>query len=184
MKAIITVIATILLSFSVNAWSATEGIDQVVLLDVQGFRGGTNLWISGDGRAVSSFVRPAQKVGTGLQETRYSFRLTREQNAALAELLKRIDFFSIGTADRYGVPDEPRPAVFIKAGGRTHAVANWANDRHERFDLIYTFLIKAAQSGRKGAEIKKAAFDRNWKPEGFPENKTIIGMTQPQPDRK
>lgn len=184
MKVIVAVIAAALLSFSVNAWSAADGIDQVVLLDVQGLRGGTNLWISGDGKAIAGIVGPSREGGSGLREIRYSFKLTREQKAALAEIVKQTDFFSITTADRYGVPDEPRPAVFIKAGGKKHAVAKWANDRHERFDPVYAFLLEVARSGKKGAVIKKAAFDGSWKPEGFPENRTIMSMTQPQPDWK
>ncbi len=181
---IMVLIAALLLAVCVNAQPAAADFDQVVLLDVQSLRGGVNLWISGDGNAVCCFVKPPQKNETGLQEIRYSFKLSGQQAAALSDLLNRHDFFHIRTADRYGVPDEARPVLFVKSGGRTHTAAKWAGDRHRHFDPIYEFLLKIARSGRAGAEAGKGAFDGNWKPEGFPENRAITYMTRPNPDGK
>lgn len=181
---IMLLIAALLLAVCTSAGTAAADFDQVVLLDVQSLRGGVNLWISGNGKAVCSFVKPPQNNEKGLQEIRYSFKLSGQQAATLSGLLKKHDFFQIKTVDRYGIPDEARPAVFVKSGRKTHAAAKWAGDRHKHFDPIYEFLLKTARSGRTGTEAGKVPFDRNWKPEGFPENRMIIDMTRPNPDGK
>ena len=160
--------------------SNIEKFDQVILLDVQGLWGGTDLWISSDGKAVCRFVTPSEKGESGLQESRYAFVVSKEQRSSLLKLIKKHSFFSIRTKDRYGVPDEARPNIFVKSGSKEHAVGKWANDPHKDFDQIYQFLLKIAESGKKGKKIYRGTFDWNWKPENFPENKSIWEMTRPK----
>jgi len=151
-------------------------------LDIQGLWGGTDLWISPDGKAFCGFVKPAEKGKSGLQEVRYSFVLSGEQSASLIHLINEHRFFTLKTKARPGVPDEAYPTIHIKLGGKTHAVGKWANDTHDDFDPLYRFLLNVAKSGRGGEEIHRGAFDWNWKPDGFPENKRIREMARP--DRK
>ncbi len=184
MKFSIMVIMAIVFTLCLPAWPAANRGDQVILLDVQGLWGGTNLWISGDKAAISCFVERPQKGESGLREICYSFKLSDEQNATLAGLVSRYDFFSIHTADRYGAPDEARPVLWMKSGGIIHAVAKWIHDKHPRFDPLYEDLLKIAQSGKTGTVVRKGAYDPNWKPEEFPENKDLREMTRPKPDGK
>lgn len=184
MKSGIPLIAALLLSTCGTAWSETNSIGQIVLLDVQGLWGGTDLWVSEDGKAVCRFVKPPQKGESGLQEIRYAFQLSKEQDATLSKLVKKHDFFKLKTVDRLGFPDEARPAIFIKSAERAHAVAKWANDKHRDFDPIYEFLVEVAESGKKGTETKKGPVELGWSPDGFPKNTTIWSKTRPAPDKK
>ena len=160
--------------------ASPQTLDQVVLLDVQGLWGGQDLWVSIDGKAICRFVKPPEKGESGLQETRYAFVLSEEQRATLRELITKRSFFSIQTKDRYGVPDEARPNLFVKSGSKSHAVGKWANDKHKDFDPVYEFLLKIVEAGKKGKQIHRGQFDWNWKPDGFPDSKTIWNMTRPK----
>lgn len=157
-----------------------QKLDHVILLDVQGLWGGTDLWISADGKAVCRFVTAPEKGESGLQETRYAFVVSAEQRSSLLELINKHSFFSIRTKDRYGVPDEARPSILVKSGANEHAVGKWANDKHQDFDPLYQFLLKIAEFGKKGNKIHRGPFDWDWRPESFPENKSIRDMTRPK----
>jgi hypothetical protein len=158
--------------------TAERKLDQVVLLDVQGYSGGTNLWISKDGKAICIVAVPPKKGETGLQDTRYEFVLSEQQRSSLIQLITKNRFFTIKTRDRYGVPDEARPNIFVKSGATTHAVGKWVNDKNKDFDSIYQNLLQIAESGKSGKQIHHGPFDWNWKPDGFPENKSIREMTK------
>jgi len=161
-----------------------EQLDQVILLDVQGLWGGQDLWVSANGKAVCRFVAPPTGNQSGLQETRYSFVLSAQQQVSLLELVKKHNFSSIKTKDRHGVPDEARPSILISSGPGTHAVGKWANDEHKDFDPIYRLLLSIAESGRKAPETYRAIFDWDWKPDGFPGSKAIWTMTNPKVKRE
>lgn len=156
----------------------TNGLSQVVLIDVQGLHGGTDLWISKNGKAIVRFAKPPTKEETGLQETRYSFTLSKEQLTSLLDMVKKHRFFDLQSSTRSAVPDEAHPVIFIKLGDRTHAAMKWANDKNKDFDPIYEFLLKLAKSGKNGTEMKKGSYDWNWKPENFPASKEILTKTE------
>ncbi|MBU1692971.1 MAG: hypothetical protein KJ726_06890 [Verrucomicrobia bacterium] len=163
--------------------SASGGLDQVVLLDVQGLWGGADLWISSDSRAVCRFVARPAEGEAGLQESRYAFELSEDQRARLDDLVQRHDFFSIRTESRMGMPDEARPCIYLHAVDKAHAVGKWIGDRHKDFDPLYDHLRQIAESGRSGVPFHKGLYEPAWHPEGFPENKTIRDMTAPAPAR-
>jgi len=156
--------------------------DQVVLLDVQGLWGGVDLWIAKDGRAVCRLVGPPKAGGRGLQESRYAFALSAEQQAELAALVDGHGFFTLQTADRQGVPDESRPAIFIRTGARRRAVAKWGNDAHPDFDPLYRFLLAAARAGRTGTLLAEGAYEPDWQPDGFETGRAIRDMTRTPAD--
>jgi len=145
--------------------SSPEMVTQTTLLDVQALWGGRDLWISSDGRATYRLVKPQEKGGSGLRETRYSFTLTGEQSSALAALIKKHNFFSIKTKVRNGMPDEAHPGIVVKLGAQTHTVSKWANNTHKDFDPIYQFLLDLSESGKKGEQTYSGTYDWNWKPE-------------------
>lgn len=182
MKSIYALLLTagMMLGGFAQAESDLKELDQVVLLDVQGLWGGQDLWISTNGKAACRFVAPPGKGASGLQETRYEFVLAEEQQSALLGLIKKDGFFFIRTKDRHGVPDEARPSIFVKSGAKSHAVGKWANDKHKDFDPIYEFLLMVVESGKKGKQTCRGAFDWDWKPDGFPDNKHILDMTRPK----
>lgn len=153
--------------------------DQVVLLDVQGLWGGVDLWIAKDGKATCRAVGPPAAGEQGLQETRYAFALTAEQQAELKVLLDRHSFFTIEITGRAGVPDESRPLIFVLAGDRKRAVAKWGNDRHSDFDPLYRFLLGLAAAGRAGEPMSRGAYDRAWQPGGFPSNDFLRALAEP-----
>lgn len=183
MKIATILMAALMAASGSYAQPETDILDQVILLDMQGLGGGTDLWISKDGRAVCRFVKPPAKGELQLQETIYSFKISGEQHASLYELVKKYDFWGIESSDRYGVPDESRPVIFMKSGDKIHAAAKWANDKHMKFDPIYMFLLNIARSGKDGTIIRKATYDRNWGPDGFQSNKSVRDMTIPKPDK-
>lgn len=154
--------------------------DQVVLLDVQGLEGGKDLWIQSDGKAFCRHVAH-QKGKSGLQETRYEFTLSEKQRSSLLALINKHGFFSIRTNKRSGVPDEARPCIHVKSGTNVHTVGKWAKDKHGDFDPIYQYLQSVAESGKSGKEFHQGALDWNWKPDGFPENKSIWDAIRSNP---
>lgn len=165
------------------AGADADPVRQVVLLDVQGLWGGTDLWISEDGKAVCRFVRPPIEGESGLQEVRYSFVLSEGQKTTLSALIQERRFFHIKTHERPGVPDEARPILFVRSGEKSLAVGKWAGDRHADFDPIYEFLRAVAESGKGGTEIGKGPFERDWNPDSFPKNEAIRNMARPNPAR-
>lgn len=181
MRVIIVMTITIFLAGCSGAEPGppVEKLDQVVLLDVQSLWGGLNLWISADGKAICSFVKPPApeaKGATVFQESRYEIVLSQEQRAGLLGLVNKHGFFSIKTRERSGVPDEARPMIYIRSGARTHAVAKWADDTHVDFDPIYKFLRKTAESGKSSEAIYQGAY-KNWEPAGFPAAVSLAKMT-------
>ena len=152
---------------------------QIVLLNVQGLYGGVDVWISETGEVVCRKVIPPKEGEEGLQETRYAFSLSKAQNQKLAKLLGEHDFFTIKTKDRYGVPDEARPAIHVRSADASHAVAKWAGDRHEDFEAIYSALWEVVELAGEKAEIHRGAHDWDWNPDGFPTNRSIRKSTAP-----
>ncbi len=143
-------------------------LDQIVLLDVQGLHGGRDLWIAADGSGTCRVVRAPEGEEPGLQSTRYSVRLSKEQQAAIVELVKKHDYFSIKTSNRIGIPDEAFPYILIKSGQKTYAVGKWQSDKHPQFDPIYQALLNIVNTAKKGEVNKKGSYDMDWQPEGFP----------------
>ena len=180
LSALILALIIVLAVDCTRAQTSEQKLYQIVLLDVQGLWGGRHLWISLDSNAVCRFVGPPKEGESGLQETRYEFAVPEEQLSSLFELITKHSFFLIRTKDRYGVPDEARPAIFVKSEAKFNAVGKWANDEHKDFDPIYKFLLKIAESGKKGKKTYQGTFDWNWKPDRFPENKSILDMTMPK----
>ncbi|MBT3202282.1 MAG: hypothetical protein HN350_20475 [Phycisphaerales bacterium] len=175
-----TVLLTLIALFAVGCTSAQDAnqtVEQIVLFDVHGMYGGQNLWIAADGKAVCCFVGEGE---SSLQETRYEFMVSADNLASLLELIKKHNFFSMRMKERYGIPDEASSNIFIKSDVETHAVMKWGNDTHRDFDAIYQFLLQIAESGKKGKQTHRGPFDWDWKPDGFPENKTIWDMTRPR----
>lgn len=181
MRVAVVFLAVILAAASSSARAQTECRAQVVLLDVQGLWGGTDVWVPEASKGICRFVRAPAKGESGLQEARYSFDLSKQQRAALCALLDKHRFFEMKTADRPEVPDEARPVLFVKSGGRARAVGKWANDKHEGFDPIYEFLLTIAESAKKSAPIGNGPYDRNWRPEGFPANQDLLDRAQSHP---
>ncbi len=178
LHAVFVALMIVLGSGCTEVQTAEKKLDQIILLDIQGLNGGRDLWISTDSKA--SVCRLVVSSGKGLQETRYEFMVSEKQLSSLCELITKHNFFSIRIKDRYGIPDEARPGVFVKSGGTTYAVGKWAGDKHKDFDPIYKLLLQIAESGGKsGKETHRGSFDWNWKPDGFPENKSIVDMTKP-----
>lgn len=158
---------------------AKAAIGQIVLLDVQGLWGGRNLWVSADGITV------CQVVGKGCgSATRYGFTLTPDQAAALAGIVEKHKALVIKTKDRPGLPDEARPIIFAKIDGKERAAAKWANDKCPDFDPVYALLLAIAETAKNGTQQAAGPYDWDWRPEGFPENKTVREMTAPKPGSK
>lgn len=179
MKRLALLMAAVVTMAVPNSRAGTNTLDQVVLLDVQGLWGGTEPWISEDGQAICRFVSRPKQGESGLQETRYSFALTGEQRKLLADLVEKHAFFEMTVADRFGVPDEARPTLFIRSGGRSHAVHKWANDKHPGFDAIYGALLHIAKAGWDDAKLTRSPFDRAWAPGGFPTAADIAAKLKP-----
>ncbi|MBN1997141.1 hypothetical protein JW935_06285 [candidate division KSB1 bacterium] len=157
-----------------------DNFDQIALLDVQGLWGGRDLWIAADGTAYSRVVVRPEEGQSGLQETRYQFKVSDQQISALHKLFRDHRFCSIHTEDRYGIPDEARPAIYIRAGTQACGVAKWANSQHQGFDSIYAFLLGIAENGLQGKQISYGTYNWQWKPPEFPDNQTIYEMTRPK----
>jgi hypothetical protein len=181
MRVAIVFLTALLAAAPSIAWAQSDCRAQVILLDVQGLWGGTELWVSEAGKGVCRFVRAPAKGESGLQEARYAFDLSKEQRAALCALLDEHRFFEMETADRPGVPDEARPVIFVKSGGRARTVGKWANDRHQDFDPVYEFLLKIAESAKKSAPTGRGPYDRSWKPEGFPSSREVLDKAEARP---
>lgn len=172
--------AGLILSACTHPEPESNQLPQVVLLDVQGLTGGQDLWISSLGTAFCRVVTPAEDGESGLQEARYQFMLSEEQRSDLSHLLAKHDFFKTQTKDRYGVPDEARPSIFVEHGTRSHAIGKWANDKHEKFDTVYEFLLRLVESGKKGKRFHSGELEWRWQPDGFPENEKIWELTRPK----
>ncbi len=164
-------------SISIN--QTIPGWDQIILLDVQGLWGGRDLWISSDGSAFCRVVEPPAKGGSGLLETLYSFTISDGQRVALHSLFNTHHFCSIQIEDRYGLPDEARPIIVIRAGGEICRAAKWLNDSHQGFDSIYKHLLMIVENGRLGKKIGSGTYDWRWKPDGFAENQTFYEIVLP-----
>lgn len=150
-----------------------QQLDRVILLDVQGLWGGQDLWISDDGQAVCRIAEAPSRGQSALQESRYRFKLSGEERETLLRSVNDHRLLFIKTKDRLGVPDEARPLISVKSGAKEHAVAKWAGDKHVDFDAIYQSLRQVCESGRKGMPVFSGAYDCEWKPDGFPENRSL-----------
>lgn len=156
-----------------------DAFEQIVLFDVQGLWGGRDLWISADGKAICRVVKHPGGSATGLHEARYTCSVPSNELTSLAQKIADNDFFQLKTPDRYGVPDEARPVVFVKSASRSRAVAKWANDAHPAFDAIYAALMRIVRLAEKGAPAKECPYDRDWTPPGFPDNTALDDLAKP-----
>lgn len=161
---------------SASAGGATE---RFALRDVQGLWGGRDLWIKGNGKAIVQFVGRAGRVSGG-KAARYAFTVPPADMKALRNHLKTQRFFAITTKKRPGVPDEARPIIYVRTGGRAAAKAQWANDKHPQFDAIYQLLLRIAKSGRSGKRLGMSKHDFGWSPAGFPTIQTLIKLADPK----
>lgn len=164
-------------SFSINQPIAR--LDQIILLDVQGLGGGGDLWITYDGAAFCRIVKPPVENKSGLQETRYSFTISDKQRRRLLKLFNENHFCTMLVKDRYGLPDESRPTIYIRTDITKCCVAKWLNDNKQNFDPIYKYLLNLVEQGGQGTIIGKGTYDRQWKPDSFPENQAIYEMGLP-----
>lgn len=151
--------------------------NQVILLDVHGLWGGNDLWIDRDGNVICRKV--AQSLNAdGKQDSRIAFKLTDEQMQGLSELLRENDFFTIKTEQRTALPDTAYPILYVKSGDRAYAVGKWADDEHERFDAIYDYLIKLAESADSSKAFHREPFSEYWSPPGFPTTQEVVGQLE------
>ena len=176
--------AAVMLGGCMQSEPESEQFDQIILFDVQGLWGGQDLWISGDGNAVCRFVASPTQGQTGLHETRYNFTLSAQQQTTLLQLVKKHRFFTLKTTERDGVPDEAHPIIFVRSGARSHSVGKWANEKRDDFDPIYQFLLQIIDSGRNGKHGHSGPLEWGWRPDGFPENRSIREATRPEPNEK
>jgi len=157
--------------------------DRVVLLDVQGLFGGRNVWVSHDGTGWCKIVRRPKPGETGLMEMLYRVKLSQDETAALAELVRAHDVSSIRMRDRSGVPDEGRPAIYLSADGKEAAVEKWANDKNDDFDAIYASLVKIADAAKETEQVRWGPYQAGWTPEGFPDAAKIHALAAAQKGR-
>ena len=146
---------------------SSYAVKRVVLLDVQGLWGGRNLYVNAKGQGWQQDVKPGK---AGLQEHVYEFVLTKGTLDRFGEILAQHDFFNIRIKDRFGVPDEARPTIYVETvDGRSGYVSMWSGDHNDDFTAIYEVLLKWAKSNTEQASSRVAArdFDWDWRPPGF-----------------
>ena len=149
---------------------------QIELFDVQGLFGGSNIYISGSGRAVVQTAEP--QPGKGLMEKRYEMSLEERRVRDLINEFIKNDFLTISIQDRPGVPDEVRQRiVLINHRGESHTIQKWANDRNKGFDEIF-HKIKLVQEDLEKKGSSKPVLERKWDwsdfiPEGFHEGMVV-----------
>jgi len=142
-------------------------LKRVVLLDVQGLYGGHNLYINAEGQGWQQDVKRGK---AGLQEQCYGFVLTKGTLDRFGELLAQHDFFNIRIRDRFGVPDESRPTIYVETvDGRSGYVSMWSGDDNDDFKAIHEALLKWVKSNAGQASPRAASrdFDWDWRPAGF-----------------
>jgi hypothetical protein len=148
----------------------TEGgaaLETLLLEDVQALRGGRILYLRGDGGGVCRVInrRPPQP---DFFEKRFVFTVDAE---VMASLMKTIDdraFFDLTIPERAGVPDEARPTITVTLrSGKSRTVAQWANDKHEDFDVVYRACLAIADSGAQREAQYDGKYDASWAPSGF-----------------
>ncbi|MCC6487810.1 MAG: hypothetical protein IT364_09950 [Candidatus Hydrogenedentes bacterium] len=149
-------------------------IEEGLLLDVQGLFGGWDVWVGAQGDAYSRSVTPPDRGQHGLQEVRYKFALSAEERAALFDLIRKNDFFNIIMRERPGIPDEARPAIWVKTASGSRLVSKWAGVENEDFDAIWAFLLNLTPSGEKDTELYRGDFDWQWQPDGFTERELLL----------
>jgi hypothetical protein len=112
---------------------------EIHLKDIHGLWGGADVDLSGDGKcAVHRKLRG--------EDTRFEFKLTAEEVAALFALVVQDDFTALKLAERKGVPDEARAEISLKnAAGKTFELAKWSNDKEPRFDRLHQKLWELGQ---------------------------------------
>lgn len=150
---------------------ATETVEIVILSDVQNLFGGRCLFLRGDGSGFCQIVAPDGEHATGLREKRYRLQLPPRDMLNLSQLVRDHSFFGISIKERPGVPDEARPAIFVEtSSGKSARVSKWANDRHDDFDAIYSWLLEQVTQSQDGNPVHQGEYDGNWRPVGFPEH--------------
>lgn len=182
LKALLVTLAILISTGSSQAEPPTQKLKQMILLDVQGLFGGRELWVYPDGKAIARLVRVPQseKTKSSFEETRYEFIFSQKQNTQLLYLIKKHHFFSMKTKDRYGVPDEARPIIYIKSGSKTHSVGKWDNDQHKDFDPVYQYLLQIIQSAKSGKKTYDGDYDPSWQPKNFPSKKYLYKVSSPK----
>jgi hypothetical protein len=151
---------------------------EVVLHDVQPLHGGQDLWVGADGAAFAQVVGPPKRPeAPGLWASRYRLRLTPAQVCELERLVGAHDFFHVRTAGRPGIPDEPRPLIYVRSKADAAAAAmKWAGDRHPDFDPVYEYLLGLLDGEKE--EIGEGAYDGGWRPDGFPSPSEVVAVAQ------
>ncbi len=118
----------------------------VELRDVQGLWGGRRILITGVGRALVQIVTPS------MEEKRYELTPSEDQIRALLAHFIEVDFLTIPSDGRAGIPDEARPSIRLTShSGVTHAIAKWAGIKDERFDSLYR-AIRAFEEETRGRQ--------------------------------
>ncbi len=109
----------------------------VELYDVQGLWGGQRIHVAGSKRVVLRRVLP------GRLERRYEFVLSADEWKQLLDLFVDNDFLTLKPAERPGIPDEARPSItLVNDRGDKWVVSKWAGVKDERFDRIYSALMR------------------------------------------
>ncbi|HUT33438.1 MAG TPA: hypothetical protein VNE39_08175 [Planctomycetota bacterium] len=128
-----------------------DGLERVVLRDVQGLWGGRDLWLRGDGRLIVNVVDP-RKGDKAVSQ--YGLQLPGDQVAATAKLVAERHFLKIEIPNRPGVPDEARPTITVRlTDGTEKTVAKWANDKHADFDALYKHLLALCTLAQKNGKL-------------------------------
>ena len=110
---------------------------QIELDDVQGLWGGRKISAEGTGQVVVRLVQ------TAMLEHRYEFTLTEGEWKQLLNLFIENDFLTIRPDERPGRADESRPSLtLVNAAGESWRVAKWAGIKDERFDALYTAIVR------------------------------------------
>jgi len=114
-------------------WSAAR----VELYDVQGLWGGRRISVAGPKQVV------VRRVLTGRLERRYEFDLNADEWKRLLDSFVEYDFVTIKPMERPGIPDEARPTItLVNVGGEKCVVAKWAGVKDERFDAVYSAMMR------------------------------------------
>lgn len=132
------------------------GYKSIFLKDVQGLFGGQNVYISFDGGGYVQRVKP------GLKEKRYELNLTPGDQEELKRLIEKAEFATLKIPERAGVPDEAHPTIVLMHNdGTIVTVSKWINDRNERFDAVYAWLMREVRR----TEGKKTVYQGRYNPE-------------------
>ncbi|MFH0886630.1 MAG: hypothetical protein V1843_00520 [bacterium] len=121
----------------------------IELRDIQGLFGGRNIIVNGSGIATveAVYVDPKTKK---LAHKTYTAQICKCDVENFLYMAIAKDFVNIKIKERLGVPDEARPTITItNFEGKKHSISKWANDSNERFDVLYSELLKIEDKVKK-----------------------------------